>query len=555
MKYKIRDYPETHIKESLKTFDTLTQTLLKARGIENEEDAEKFFDIDYDKNVHHPSSLNDIEKAVDRVIDGIENEIMLVSDCDCDGVSSLSIMDEVLQRAGNTKRDICISDRNSEGHGLMMEHIERAIDRGINLIITMDCGSSDIEELNYAKEKGIDVIVIDHHTLPDADSGAYALVNPKRIDSTYQEGNICGAALAFKFGWLMREKTNFAKEGWEKWLLDIVAIATVADSVPMNSENKVLTHYGLIVLSKTRRVGLRKLLESVSINSPITEDDIGFSIAPIINSAFRMGSPRDAFNLLVTDDVVVATALVNKLKQLNIKRRSVVAQMTKKIQSNISNKDDNKSVWCFGDSSWRPSLLGLVANTMQEKYGKPIFVWGRNTSGNIKGSCRGPVGVDLLSILDGAKDSMNEYGGHKEAAGFAVRENSIHNLEDTLSKVYDMNNLKDQKNCVVIDAILSLSDVSRPTYTTIRKFAPFGMSNNKPIFVFRDVMIKNIFQFGKNRQHIKYVFEDFTGVSVNGISFFNSIVKNKNDKVTVYANIEPSYRNYGTPQLKIIDII
>ena len=355
----------------------------------------------------------------------------------------------------------------------------------------------------------------------------------------------------------------------------MVGIATLSDMVPLIGENRIFASYGIKVLRKSPRKGLVRLLNHLKIpQRNITEDDIGFMITPRINAASRMGIPMDAFNLLSTENDDDAYRYVEHLDNINNERKGIVASLVKEVKKIINEryKDNPRNVIVIGNPDWRPSLLGLVANTCAEEYGKPAFLWGRDGDGIIKGSCRsgGTVSVvDIMHKID--KGVFMEYGGHFASGGFSVSDEAIHHLDDYLNSAFDTLQ-KEMKNEEIvletdyIDMELDLDKVDWDLYGDIERLAPFGVGNEKPLFIFKNIKISSIKEFGKNgNKHLELSFKKENGQTIKAVGFFMQIEKFKNkegeilqvgDKIDLIATIEKSvFGGKVELRLRIEDII
>src|ERR1035437_6331306 len=387
-------------------------SMLKERGIFHEL-ALDFLSPDYSK-LYNPLLLPDMEKARDRVIEAIKNNehIVVFSDYDADGIPGAVVMADFFKRIKYENVSFYIPHRHDEGFGLNKEAIDEIKTRNAKLLITVDCGTADHDEVNLAQKLGLDVIITDHHE-SDLIPKAFAVVNPKRKDSKYPFKELCGAGLAYKLVQAILEKENFGiKTGMEKWSLDMVAIATLSDMVPLVDENRILAKFGLNVLHKSPRPGLSALFRIMKMNQAnLTEDDITFMITPRINAASRMGIPMDAFNLLSTTNQLEAERYALHLEKINNERKGIVAQLVKDAKHKLSSRQDIPTVIVIGNPEWKPALLGLVANSLVEDYLRPVFVWGRDGDGVIKGSCRSYDGIDLYELMKKPKGAFLEFGG------------------------------------------------------------------------------------------------------------------------------------------------
>jgi len=414
----------------------------------------------------------------------------------------------------------------------------------------------------------MDVIITDHHlpgpVLPDA----FAIVDPK-LSPEYPDQMICGSGVVFKLvQGLLKNNRRGVPEGKEKWLLDMVGIATLSDMVPLKGENRVFASYGLKVLRKSPRVGLKKLLSSLKISQKdLTEDDVAFMITPRINVASRMGNPIDAFRLLSTEDETEAGELVEKLNGLNSERKGAVGAIAKEIQHKIASRGlEEKKVIVMGNPSWRPAVLGLVANSLMKQYKKPVFLWGRGDSTGpahiLKGSCRSD-GPDLVALMHGVEDGIFiDRGGHKMAGGFSVSAEHVHLLDDALNAMFEeVGSSASLEEELFADHTLTLDDIDFRLWGIVDKMSPFGMDNLKPIFLFKGVVPADIKRFGKQKEHVDIVFIKSNGKKVSAISFFaedderfSNLEQGK--AFDLVATLERStFKNYPELRLRIVDVL
>ena len=337
---------ETETEKKLEAYSPLVKALLANRGVTEKEDAKTFLNISYESHIHDPFLLTDMEKSVDRILKAIDanEKIIIYSDYDCDGIPGGVLLHDFFKKIGYENFENYIPHRHEEGYGLNISAIEKFGEDGVDILISVDCGVTDVVPVEKANGFNIDVIITDHHfpngTLPKA----YAILNPKQDEDSYPYDMLCGTGVVFKLIQALIKKGNHSnggtsfdlKEGWEKWWLDMVGLATIADMVPLTGENRVLAHYGLQVLCKSRRLGLIQLCRKIYVKQlSITEDDIGFMIAPRINAASRMDMPQDAFKLLSTEDEVEAGMLSAHLDKINNKRKGLVGARSEEHTSEL----------------------------------------------------------------------------------------------------------------------------------------------------------------------------------------------------------------------------
>ncbi len=528
----------------------LVDFLLEKRGVKTKEEKEIFLNPDYDSGTHNPFLLKGMEEAVLRIYKAVKSKerIAVFSDYDADGIPGAVVANDFLNKIGHTNFEIYIPHRHDEGFGLNDGAIDDIVERGAKVLLTIDCGIADAKEISYAKSKGLDVIVTDHHE-PHGTLDAVAVIDPKQKGCTYPDKNICGSGVIFKFvqGFLSRHGEEFGvPKAWEKWLLDMVGIATLSDMVPLVGENRVFAYFGLVVMRKSPRPGLNALFLKLRLNKKyLAEDDIGFSITPRINAASRMGSPDDAFNLLSAKEGDDTEKLADRLEHVNNERKGTVAALVKEIRKIVAEREwTEKKIIVLGNPNWRPSLLGLAANTFAGEFSCPVFLWGRDGDNTIKGSARSGGGINLIELMRAARPGVfAEFGGHAFSGGFSVANDAILNLPGELEIALEK--LPVVAKGVVAEAYdteLSLDDVSASLYDTLSKLAPFGTGNPKPVFLFKDTVVASIKKFGKEKNHTEILFKK-KNATVKAIQFFAGEEFSKikdGDTLSFLGNLEKS---------------
>mgnify|MGYP000346572959 CR=1 FL=1 len=544
--------------------ENLTEHLLFHRGHTTKEKQEKFLYPKYEQDQHDPFLLKDIEKAVERILSAVKNNerVVVYSDYDTDGIPGAVLFHDFFKKIGFNNFINYIPHRHDEGFGLHADAIKEFSKDETKLIITIDCGIADVASVAVANKLGIDVIITDHHMPGDKIPKAFAIINPKQTACAYPEKMLCGSGVAFKLIQALIKRGNFSlHEGWEKWLLDMVGIATLSDMVPLTGENRIFAKYGLMVLRKSPRLGLKMLLKKAKTDQRfLTEDDIGFTIGPRINAASRMGVPTDAFKLLAATDIDEAVRMVDHLDKINNERKGIVASMVKEAKAHIKERfEDLPDVIVLGNPEWKPSLLGLVANTLAEEFVKPVYLWGRDGDGVIKGSCRSDGATDLVALMKKAPDTtFLQFGGHAFSGGFSVDTKNIHTLAEVLNTAYAEEKREKKIVELLVDCELTLEDIDRETFRAIDLLSPFGVANEKPVFMFRNVTPSSVKLFGKEKNHLELTFKNKTR-NISAISFFSTpddwgIVKDK--PMDLVAHIEKSmFRSREEIRLRIIDIL
>jgi len=556
----------------------LLDLLLSNRGIK-EEDREKFLNPSYYEHLYDPFLMLGMERACVRIFEAIEvkEKIVIYSDYDCDGIPAGVIMHDFFHKINYDNFKVYIPDRHDEGYGLHHDAILQFIEDEVKLLITFDLGITAVEEVAKAEVGGMDVIITDHHLpqqqLKQLDGQAqeelpraYAILNPKQEGCNYPDKMLCGAGIAFKLiQALVKKYGEYWKihNGWEKWLLDMVGVATLSDQVPLLNENRVLAYYGLKVLRKGHRPGLVELFRKAGVEiSKLGEEDITFTLAPRINAASRMADPMKAFELLSTTNLIDARTLSDHLVKINDERKIMVAHIMKDVKS-VLNKREEKPLIVIGNPKWRVGILGLIASKIAEEYKKPVFVWGNDGNEVIKGSCRSWGEINLVEIMSALpENSLLEYGGHKSAGGFSVSYEEIHFLEERLLKVFDGALLRDKKDEEhIVDATIDIDDVTNENYKVIEKLAPFGIGNPKPTFLFKGLKIFVIKEFGNDKNHLELIFKNSRGRQIKAISFFKTrssfdpILKEGNN-INMIATFEKNnFAGRDELRLRIVDVI
>ncbi|MDR3570941.1 MAG: single-stranded-DNA-specific exonuclease RecJ [Candidatus Pacebacteria bacterium] len=558
---------------SNETIPELVRALLSRRGIEDEHDIATFLKPDYDLHTHDPFLFRDMQVALDRLFHalGSNERIAIYADFDCDGIPGAAILADFFSKIGYTNIETYLPHRDREGYGFHFDAIDALASRGVKLIITVDVGTTAIDAVAHAKEKGIDVIVTDHHEIPGALPDAVAVLNPKL--EPYPFKGLCGAGVAFKLVQAAlregkkRKMASFADipDGWEKWLLDLVAIATVADMVPLVGENRTLVFWGLQVLRKSQRAGITALCMKARLRKEqLTEDDIGFTIAPRINAASRMDDPDLAFRLLTTRDPQEAELLAALLESLNTKRKGAAGAIVREAKRRVRDRfRDDEKVVVLGNPEWKPALLGLAANSVVEERGGVVCLWGRDVNGRLKGSCRSDGTFSVVELFTTAKDSFEEFGGHERSGGFSVSHERVHDLQESLANaavgLAASAPASFTQEVPQYDHRVTLAEVSRVLFNTISALAPFGIENPKPVLLVEGAIVKTIKKFGKENNHIEVTLDGACYAPVRAFDFFRqedqfSFVPQQGTRANVLATLErDTFR--GGLALRLVDIL
>lgn len=571
--FPLHDPLDDTLRTELSAYDDLTAALLARRGIRSHEDALRFLNPSYDEHLHDPFLMTDMHKASKRLAHAIRSgeRIAVWSDYDCDGIPGGVLLHDFLKKAGASFENY-IPHRHLEGYGMNESGLEKLARSGVTLIVTVDSGITDVAPVARAVALGMDVIVTDHHLPGEKLPDAYAVVDPNaRTDESYPFKGLCGAGVAWKLVCAtllcdpeLRERIP---TGWEKWLLDMVGLATIADMVPLVGENRVLASYGLRVLRKSPRLGLQKLCRVMrSDQRRLTEDDVAFMIAPRVNAASRMGDARDAFTLFTTDDEVEAERIAKHLETANRKRKAEAGAITRAVHARLKERGEPRSVIALGDPEWRPALLGLVAGNIADELARPVFLWGREGSNAIKGSCRAGGAVNLVELMTAAGDAFSHFGGHAVSGGFTVSDDAVFDLEDRLVRAHEQVSRETtpaETFAWRADAELSPNEATAGYLTRIEKLAPFGQENPKPVFLLRDVVVREISRFGKGSEHAKIVVSaDASDYAVQAVAFFakGSVAHamealSPNHRAHLLAHLERDTFSRGNPvRLRLLDL-
>lgn len=491
-----------------RTHSDLIKHLLEIRGITDEKQAEDFLNADYDK-LHSPFLFKDMEKAVARIWQAVENKekILIYSDYDADAITANAVISRCLKFLG-VEPLTYIPDRFSEGYGLNLEAFEKIKEMGATVVITVDCGTNSTAEAEYCAKNGIDLIITDHHEITGDLPKAYALINPKNPNDNYPYRELTGVGVAFKLacGILSKGEKHGLASGYEKWLLDLVAIGTVADCHSLLGENRILVKYGLKVLAKTKWPGLREMLRKAGLIESANSKSLdtyclGFILAPRINAAGRVEHASSAFDCLICDDELKAPEFAENLNKLNSQRQMLTETVMSEARTQLAMLGDNKILLAAG-KDWPKGVVGLVAGKLTEEFGKPVLVMERGELEST-GSARSVANFNLVEALTGAKEHLVKYGGHAAAAGFTVKTENIETFYKNLLDYAESQDLENSESALDIDAVVGPEEMSFPVVEMIETFEPFGVDNYRPKFVAQGLEIKEIRSVGKENKHLQ----------------------------------------------------
>lgn len=553
-------------RQELQEHDDFLSNLLINRGIKTRKDADKFLNPDWNRDTYDPFLMLNMQKAVLRIFKSLDNNerIAIYSDYDADGIPGAVILHDFFKKIGYENFVNYIPHRHKEGFGLNNRAVKDLSAGGAKLLITIDCGITDIDQVLLANTLGLDVIITDHHLPQDVLPPAFAVLDNKQQGDEYPDKNLCGAAMAFKLAHalVLKGKEENRKEfleiedNWYKILLDMVGISTVADMVPLVGENRALAYFGLKVLKMSKRPGLKRLFDKSKLSQKdLKEDDIGFTIAPLINSASRMDHPLEAFKLLSTKSSPEAEKQINYLLDLNNKRKRLTTTLSRQSYIKIEKKGVEDLI-VVGDRKWEPGILGLIANKVMERYKRPVFVWGQGQeSDHIKGSCRSDGSLSVVEVMQNVEENyFIGFGGHKMSGGFSVSSTNISLVEEKLLEAFENTNKDSVEDSFFVDQKLELKDFNDKNFENLKRMQPFGVSNPNPVFLFKDVQIKGVNTFGKSGEHLSLTFNN----NIRAIKFFaeEDIEKGykSGDAVSILAGFEESiFNGRKERRLRIID--
>lgn len=503
----------------------LCQLLIQG-GITTHEDAQRFFNPDL-KDLHDPFLLPDMDKAIQRIEKalGDKQRIMIYGDYDVDGTTAVALMYKFLRKF-TTNLDYYIPDRYDEGYGISEQGIDYAFETDVKLIIALDCGIKAIEKVAYAKSKGIDFIIGDHHMPDDQLPDAVAVIDAKRLDSTYPYEHLSGCGVGFKMAQALAQnnKIDFS-ELME--LLDLVAVSIASDIVPITGENRILAYYGLKQLNSNPSLGLQGIIDICGLpQKDITVNDIIFKIGPRINASGRMMKGKEAVDLLLSNTIEEARQQSANIDNYNDSRRELDKRMTDEANTFIDEHVDiniKKSIVIY-DESWHKGVIGIVASRLTEKYLRPAVVLTKS-NGMITGSARSIMGFDVYKAIESCKDILENFGGHTYAAGLSLREENLdefkRRFEEQSMELIAPDMMHPQLN---INAELRFIDIDLKFLDDLKHFAPFGPENLNPIFQTRGVRDYGTSKLvGKDSVHLKLEMIDSTSsFAKNGIAFRQS---------------------------------
>lgn len=529
----------------------LVARVLVNREIEEEKIA-KFLNPKRD-DFYNPFLMPDMEKAVNRILRAMKNgeKTIVYGDYDVDGITSITVLKRFLKDRG-FNIDYYIPNRLEEGYGLNNEAIKKIADEKYKLIITVDCGISAVEEIEYAKELGMDVVVTDHHEPGEDLPKAIAVVDAKRKDSKYPFNGLAGVGVTFKVIQAISQKLNLEDREYLKYL-DIVCVGTISDIVPLIDENRVISSLGLKLVNQTKNVGLRSLLRG-SNYTKVDETSISFGIAPRINACGRMGFENEAMRLFITENIVEADTITRKMNQYNTERQEIEKKIYKEVLEEAE-KEKEKSCIILGKENWHHGIIGIVSSKVTEKLYKPsILVCFEGDEG--KGSGRSVHGFDLYNAVSQCSSELENFGGHEMAVGLSVNKENFSKFKERVLKIADEANVEEMVPVVKVDAQLELKNITIPTVEQLKILEPYGANYSRPLFLVKNLKITSITTLSEGK-HLKIVANDNEYV-IHIIGFGKGELAEDyqiGDRVDIVGNLDINeFRNYRNVQLVLRDM-
>ncbi len=541
-----------------------TEQILTEKGFKSEQELEAFFIPDYNGNLHDPFLLNDMKKAVQRILKAQKNKekICIFGDYDADGVTSSVLLATFLTDELKLDNFCYIPNREDEGYGMNQTAIDFIQKEGATLIITVDCGITNLEEVDYANEKNIDVIISDHHNVIGKVPKALAVIDPKNPnEKKYPFRELAGVGVAFKILQAIAIEDKNINEEKLKWYLDLVAIGTVADCVPLINENRTLVKFGLMVLSKTQRVGLRQLFQvgriKIGESELPTADQIGYQIAPRINAAGRMNHASIAYKLLLEKDEAKANELAQEIEDQNKQRQKVTADILKKVKAEINALAEIPKVIIKSSSQWKIGIVGLSAGRLAQEFARPVILL-QEKGPVYRGSGRSIPGFSLVNALQHQEKLLKKYGGHDQAAGLTLLKENFEEFKKDFLAEAEKKLTKKIVKTTSVDACLKLREVNKKLCEELLMLEPFGKGNELPILMLRNLKLIDKKLLGKEDKHLKlWVGTDDCTEIFEAIGFglgADSQDLKIGQQIDLLFNLEQNNWNGNkTLQLKIID--
>ena len=533
----------------------LLATILVNRGIIEQEKLKIFLNPTR-KDFHNPFLMPDMEKAVDRIIKAIEKKekIIIYGDYDADGITSITVLKSFFKDLG-IDVEYYIPNRLSEGYGLNKTAVEEIANNRYNLMITVDCGITAIEEVELAKIKNIDTIITDHHEVADELPKAIAVIDAKRKDSIYPCRDLAGVGVVFKLIQALAIKLGLKEESYLKYL-DIVCVGTISDIVPLKDENRVIAKLGLLLINQTKNIGLKSILLSAGYKN-IDSMAISFGVAPRINACGRMGHAEKALELLLCKNINDANRLTNELNEFNKIRQETEKSIFEEAVLKIENENlNNKNTIVVAGENWHHGVIGIVASKITEMYFKPsiLLCYENNMA---KGSGRSITGFDLHDALMKCADIIDKFGGHSMAIGITIKKENVQKFYDKIEKIASDMKVDEIIPIIQIDSKISLNNIDKEMVASLKQLEPFGEGNKTPIFAIKNLKIDSIRALSEGK-HLKLTLrENNTMINAIGFNMGNLVQEYKiGDKIDVAGVLEiNTFNGVDSIQINLKDIM
>ena len=537
--------------------------LLVSRGIETEEKALDYIDPKYEK-LSDPTTITDMSLAVDAIEEAISKgeKIAIYGDYDVDGVTATALLVDFF-RGIDVETIRYIPSRSDEGYGLNIDAIESLAKEGVNLIITVDCGSTSIDEIHRANELGLKVVVTDHHVMKTENGKmvlpkAAAVINPKRMGERSPLYELAGASVAFYLvrALMTNHEDKFAV-GQEKWLLDLVALGTICDVVPLTGENRILAKWGLKVLAKTRRQGIVALARVAEVNLNFVDSyKVGFLLGPRLNAAGRIEHAQSALSLLLTDTAEEAEKLALNLDELNRTRQELTERIVSEAKEYIDKDGASQKIYLLSKKDWPAGVVGIVASRLAEEYGRPMLVM-EDLGKELKGSARSIKNFNIIDALSDCGEFLTHFGGHAYAAGFRLNKDKFVLLNEKLIQISDDKiQEKDLEREISVDMEILNKNITQKFLDELNLLEPYGRDNGKPLFLLKDAKIVEARLVGTPAIHLKLIIEQ-DGYSLAGIAFgYGEVLDLEPGEIYnfVVSLDTNEWNNRRTPEFKLIDL-
>lgn len=557
-KWQLYEINEEEVEKIEKKYEVnkLLATILVNRNIKAPEDIRLFLKPTR-ADFHDPYLIKDMDIAVKRIIKAINNKEMVTiyGDYDVDGITSITVLKSFLSDLG-LECSVYIPDRLEEGYGLNKNAIDSILKKGCDLMITVDCGISGNEEIDYSNSLGIETIVTDHHEPGDALPNAIAVIDNKRKDSTYPFRELAGVGVVFKLIQALGIKLGLKEEAYLKYL-DIVCLGTISDIVPLVDENRVIAKLGLMLVQQTRNIGLRSIINSSGYKK-VDSNTISFGVAPRVNACGRMGMAEEALNLFLSKNINEVNELTKRLNEHNSLRQSIEKKIFEEVLKQIEENDlDKHKVIVLGGKNWHHGVIGIVSSKVTEMYFKPSILLSFEEDGIGKGSGRSIPGFDLHEALTKCGQTIEKFGGHSMAIGITLKKENLEEFKNKFEQIAIDEHIEQIVSIIKIDAKINLDDINKEMVESLKQLEPFGESNKMPIFLFKNLKIDSIRALSEGK-HLKLTLKDNNNI-INAIGFNIGKLADEyriGDKIDVVGTLEiNTFNGVDNLQINIKDIM